>query len=124
VAVENNGSGCGTVLALVIGAVVLYQCHKSGEEHAQAIADDKVLERTAEIQSGTYQDTYGDEGCTSDCSGHEAGFKWAREHNITSEGDCSSYGDTEGSFAQGCKAYVQAEEQAEQDVEEDQKRDN
>ena len=42
--------------------------------------------------------------CKEDCSGHIAGYEWAREHGITDEEDCS--GNSE-SFIEGCKAYVQ-----------------
>lgn len=114
----SKGSVWGTLFILVTSAALLYQWHQSSKERAQAAVDDRISQRTAEIQSGTYQDTYGDEGCTSDCSGHEAGFEWAREQGITSEDDCSSHGDSEGSFAQGCRAYVQAEEHAEDEVQE------
>jgi len=45
--------------------------------------------------------------CAVDCSGHEAGYRWAEEHNITDEEDC---GGNSQSFIEGCKAY--AEEQS------------
>jgi hypothetical protein len=47
-------------------------------------------------------------GCSGDCSGHEAGYKWAEEHGIDDEGDCDAAGDNSNSpsFAEGCKAYV------------------
>jgi hypothetical protein len=111
-----SGSGCGALVALGIAAVVLYQCH---EDHRQAEIENRIADRAAEIEAGTYKDTYGDEGCTSDCSGHEKGFEWARDHNITSEADCSSHGDTDGSFAEGCKAYVNAEDRAAEDVQDE-----
>ena len=50
--------------------------------------------------------------CTSDCSGHEAGYNWAEEHGIDDESDCDTAGDTSNSpsFAEGCRAYVQENE--------------
>jgi hypothetical protein len=48
----------------------------------------------------------GDYGCTQDCSGHHAGYRWASEHGISSTDDC---GGKSWSFEEGCKAY--AEEQ-------------
>src|ERR1035438_6438518 len=44
--------------------------------------------------------------CTVDCSGHEAGYQWAEEHDITDPSDCSG---NSQSFIEGCQAY--AEEQ-------------
>jgi hypothetical protein len=45
--------------------------------------------------------------CTVDCSGHEAGYKWASDRRIADEDDCT--GNSE-SFIEGCKAYVEEEE--------------
>lgn len=41
--------------------------------------------------------------CTEDCSGHEAGYKWAEDNNINDEYDCESSSD---SFTEGCIIYV------------------
>lgn len=53
--------------------------------------------------------TFAGSPCTSDCSGHEAGYNWAEEHGIDDESDCDTAGDTSNSpsFAEGCRAYVQ-----------------
>lgn len=55
--------------------------------------------------------TFAGYDCTQDCSGHEAGYKWAEEHDIDNEDDCEMAGDTSDSpsFAEGCKAYVNGE---------------
>lgn len=42
--------------------------------------------------------------CTKDCSGHEAGYEWAAEHDIEEESDC---GGNSQSFIEGCRAYVE-----------------
>lgn len=42
--------------------------------------------------------------CTVDCSGHEAGYKWAEEHDIDDEDDCGGNSD---SFIEGCQSYVE-----------------
>jgi hypothetical protein len=44
--------------------------------------------------------------CTVDCSGHEAGHRWAEEKGIDDPDDC---GGNSQSFIEGCRAY--AEEQ-------------
>lgn len=42
--------------------------------------------------------------CTDDCSGHEAGYEWAEEHNIEDPDDC---GGSSQSFTEGCQAYAE-----------------
>ena len=41
--------------------------------------------------------------CTSDCSGHEAGWDWAYRNDVRSVDDCSGNSD---SFVEGCEAFV------------------
>ncbi|UXJ55050.1 hypothetical protein [Pseudomonas citronellolis] len=41
--------------------------------------------------------------CTDDCSGHQAGYDWAEEHNITNDSACST---NSQSFNEGCESYV------------------
>lgn len=41
--------------------------------------------------------------CTSDCSGHEAGYEWAADKGITDPDDC---GGKSNSFIEGCEAYA------------------
>lgn len=42
--------------------------------------------------------------CTDDCSGHEAGYDWAEEHDIDNVDDCGGNSD---SFIEGCQSYVE-----------------
>ena len=44
------------------------------------------------------------DGCTEDCSGHEAGAQWAAEHGIDDPDDC---GGKSWSFEEGCRAYAE-----------------
>lgn len=56
-----------------------------------------------------------DEGnyfCTDDCSGHEAGFNWARENDLEDDTDCDG---KSTSFNEGCEAFV-AQRQADADA--------
>lgn len=55
-------------------------------------------------------DTYEDEvitsenwECTEDCSGHDAGYEWASENEITDPYDCDG---NSNSFIEGCEAYA------------------
>jgi hypothetical protein len=45
--------------------------------------------------------------CADDCSGYEAGYKWAEQHSIDDEDYCAE-GDSQ-SFHDGCIAYTQRE---------------
>lgn len=47
--------------------------------------------------------------CTSDCSGHEAGYEWAEDNGISDADDCDG---NSQSFIEGCISWV--EEQSEQ----------
>jgi hypothetical protein len=49
------------------------------------------------------QDFYG-YPCTQDCSGHEAGYEWAKRKGIDDVDDC---GGNSTSFIEGCQAYVE-----------------
>lgn len=53
-----------------------------------------------ESSKGTF---YGYE-CTQDCSGHQAGYKWAEEKGITNPNNC---GGNSQSFIEGCCAYAE-----------------
>ncbi len=57
------------------------------------------------IHSTSAQDrTFGDFDCTDDCSGHSAGYKWAKKHSIETEDNCPE-GNSQ-SFHEGCIAYT------------------
>lgn len=54
--------------------------------------------------------------CTEDCSGHEAGFAWAQEHDVTDASDCSG---NSQSFIEGCEAFAEErQEQADREAQE------
>jgi hypothetical protein len=61
----------------------------------------------------THDRTYAGFNCTVDCSGHEAGYRWAEQNSIDDEDYCPD-GDSE-SFHEGCIAYVRGEPQAAND---------
>ena len=42
--------------------------------------------------------------CTNDCSGHEAGYKWAEENHTTNISECEG---NSQSFNEGCQAYLE-----------------
>jgi len=55
----------------------------------------------------SYEGARGSAACTSNCSGHEAGWRWAAEHFVF---DPEDRGGKSLSFEEGCRAW--AEEQA------------
>ncbi len=103
-------------------ALVLASCGSAdaSEQSVAATSDDlwdSEADTSGERGSEDYQ-TYDDRrdamegsagyvsgyGCTEDCSGHDAGYAWAEENDVTDEGDC---GGNSWSFQEGCVAYVE-----------------
>lgn len=121
-------SGWTTVIAVVVGLAVLSSCLENrrgarlqiqedaaADAAADAVADSAAgaserAEVAAEAVAGT---TYADQGmpygCTDDCSGHEAGYRWAEDHEINDPSDC---GGNSQSFIEGCEARAEAYEEA------------
>jgi len=61
-------------------------------------------------------DNSGDYSCTQDCSGHEAGFEWAQQNDVTDTYNC---GGNSQSFIEGCEAFAeQRQEQADNEANE------
>jgi hypothetical protein len=58
--------------------------------------------------SAGYAQTFHGYPCTEDCSGHEAGYNWGREHDIDAPEDCSG---NSNSFIEGCQAYATEHQQ-------------
>ena len=83
------------VLAVVafFGLVLYFAIGRNDAEHEDA--------KTKQTEFAGY-------ACTVDCSGHEAGYKWAKEHNISDGEECDRAGENSNSpsFAEGCHAYV------------------
>lgn len=67
-------------------------------------ADTAQENARANLEGTTYADVGAPYGCTEDCSGHEAGYDWALENEISDAIDCD--GNSE-SFREGCEAYVE-----------------
>jgi hypothetical protein len=98
------------ILAVIgVVGIVLYFAGGRGEDehraksHAQPIGDAESSETNPREFAG-YE-------CTEDCSGHEAGYHWAEEHDISDGDDCDEAGEHSNSpsFDEGCHAYVDGE---------------
>lgn len=95
-------------IAVLILAGILSACGASSSEDraakADAAAEKAEADEAAMLSGQTYKDSNETTDCTTDCSGHEAGWKWAKDHDIEDESDCTGNSD---SFVEGCRAYVQ-----------------
>jgi hypothetical protein len=101
----HSASGLGSLI--VLGAVLFgaYSCMHHGDAPS-AQAEEKADEAAADATAGTYKTDIGSAACTEDCEGHDAGYAWAREHDVDDEALCpDAHGE---SFEEGCKAFVQA----------------
>jgi hypothetical protein len=76
----------------------------SSADFDEDVARDRAMDDLVYESYGSIGEPY---GCTDDCSGHEAGFEWAKENGVT---DGSCYGDSV-SFQEGCHAYGEAIEE-------------
>ena len=63
---------------------------------------DAEADAHADLAAATYEETAGSSDCTDDCSGHEAGFEYAKENEIADPDDC---GGNSESFIAGCREY-------------------
>ncbi|OAV22979.1 hypothetical protein AO371_1693 [Moraxella catarrhalis] len=97
---------------LGIGWIVLmavayfYTKEKQAEEYRRDYAVAKqwyMEEETEKLASKGYLNIESGDDCTQDCSGHEAGFEWAKENEV---GDVVYCEGTSQSFIEGCEAYV------------------
>lgn len=127
----SDNSGIGAIIGIVLLAAVAHQCSKepsavdatdASSGLSSAEASERASEAAATAVSGT---TYADQGepygCTEDCSGHEAGYEWAQENEITDPDECD--GNSE-SFIEGCRAYGEAYQQAKEEALEDAEDEN
>lgn len=72
--------------------------------HDSEAAEEKARQKAVdELEDQTYEDVMGSSECTEDCSGHNAGWEWAKKKDIIDADECS--GDSD-SFIAGCKAYA------------------
>lgn len=75
----------------------------TSEERAQFDEDSARDDAVSDLSGQSFQDVGDTSRCTQDCSGHDAGWQWAQEHEVTDSSECSG----SGSFEDGCEAYVE-----------------
>src|SRR5215211_6533919 len=79
-----------------------------------ALASARDEAATEALAGTTYEDQGSPYGCTEDCSGHDAGYEWAKNQEMTDASDCSG---NSQSFIEGCEAYAEAYEAAKEQAE-------
>lgn len=92
-------SGCGSS-----SSSVQYQEREEASEDRDEFDEDSARDDAASELSGqTFQEVGDTSRCTEDCGGHDAGWQWAQDHDVTDSSECSG----SGSFEDGCQAYVE-----------------
>jgi len=98
----------GIIVVIVIGFIVLLLLSDSGSSNKTSENSSiSTSSDNEEVVNEEETNTFMGNECTSDCSGHEAGYEWAEEKGITDPDDC---GGNSNSFIEGCESY--AEEQS------------
>jgi hypothetical protein len=82
--------------------------HRSDDESTPEASSQGLGSSSDRGYATTRAESFDGFQCSVDCSGHEAGYNWAEEHDIDDEDDCETAGDNSNSpsFGEGCKAYV------------------
>jgi len=65
----------------------------------------KIIMRAKEFLNEQSGLTFRGFPCTKDCSGHAAGYAWAKRYNITDSESCPI--NVHNSFHEGCVAYAE-----------------
>ena len=85
-------------VVLLLGWFFLVHNHHDNSEHSNESSTPEAHEADS---FGSLQ--FHGQPCTVDCSGHEAGYQWAEDHDITDPEDC---GGNSQSFIEGCQSYA------------------
>lgn len=103
------------VIAAIAAAIVLFITHQSHPQAASSSASFSTTnqsdtndqsESSADDTGSSNAGTFHGYACTVDCSGHEAGYNWAEEHDITDRDECPVDPHNSQSFTEGCWAYA------------------
>jgi hypothetical protein len=105
--------GIGMALVRVLACAVALSLAACSRDEPTDEAMDQAYENADEqLSDANYEDVAGTSQCTEDCSGHDAGFEWARDHEVTDSSECG--GDSQ-SFVDGCEEFANARDEAAQE---------
>lgn len=90
------------------------------EERSDFDEDSARDAAVSDLSGRAFQDVGDTSRCTDDCSGHDAGWQWAQDNDVTDSSECSG----SGSFADGCEAYVEEIDSQVEDARDDADQDN
>ncbi|TSC65279.1 MAG: hypothetical protein CEO22_533 [Candidatus Berkelbacteria bacterium Gr01-1014_85] len=89
----------------------------SSDSSYQASEIEKVSETVKSLPvARSAHSTFNGYSCTSDCSGHEAGYDWADENGIDDPDDCDG---NSNSFIEGCESYAEEQQDSYEDSDDD-----
>ena len=94
---------CTRSFLVLLALCLLGGCGSSG--NSNSYSDYNNEESSEDDYSRDNQSSQSFQGydCLDDCSGHEAGYEWAGENDITDTSECDS---NSNSFTEGCNAYL------------------
>jgi len=105
---QNKQKGNVIFWLLIVGAITWGVSSLGGEEKSYEYDSSSSSYDSYRSESPSYEEydtqTFYGYDCTQDCSGHEAGYNWAEENDISDEYDCDG---NSNSFNEGCTAYVE-----------------
>src|SRR5688572_18388365 len=91
-------------IIIILGFIFFSNSSSGPTSEAEYVPVEETNSADEEVDASTDTDTFGGYECTEDCSGHEAGYEWASDNDISHTDDCSGNSD---SFIEGCMSYVQ-----------------
>lgn len=93
------------ILLVAITILVYYWNLKPSGDNARYSQPSSLNEINRSTSYSRYpSNTFRSNNCTDDCSGHEAGYQWAEEHDIDDPDECDGNSD---SFIEGCRSYAE-----------------
>ena len=94
----------GRLFWIVVGLVIFYNIFLKEDKKPNVIYQTTTSPSYTPSTNYDSEHSFGNYNCTVDCSGHEAGYKWAEDNMIDDEDDCSG---NSLSFIEGCQQYVE-----------------
>lgn len=109
-----------TIVALLLLPLAACGVSDSSDEDRHIAEDSRTLlhpkgkfdevsaraDAVADVSDQAFDDVGDSSTCTDDCSGHEAGFEWAKENDPEDPESCG--GGESDSFDEGCTAFHEA----------------
>lgn len=120
---SDQSSGCWFIPVLLIGSIWWWNAGPKETEADRHIVEGSTslvnpkgefdeesarADAAADVSASSFTDVGDTSTCTDDCSGHDAGFEWAKENDITEGSQCSG---NSPSFIEGCEAFASAIEE-------------